>query len=219
MPESKKSRVGEKRIANCGLKMEIIEYRTRRDVDVRFSNGAIATHKSYTDFCNGRISPPGESHIGEKRAANNGFEMTIIAYRNAKDIDIEFSDGTIVKHRAYSRFLDGSIQYPVNRVGEEKIANCGLKAKIIDYRTATDLNVEFSDGNIVRHCTYNNFQKGKVQHPDIKRRSSSQFYGVTVKKVFQDGDKVYYNCTFPDGAKDLCIPQEIMERMGVPAVF
>lgn len=219
MPEAKKLRIGEKRTAHCGLEMEIVQYRNGKDIDIRFSNGAVAEHKSYIDFLNGRISPPGESHIGEKKIANCGVEMEIVAYRNASDIDVKFANGTIVEHRTYFSFLKGKIQPPVERIGEEKVANCGIPARIVVYRSATDLDVEFSDGNVAKHCTYNNFRKGKLPHPDIKRRSDSNFYGVWIKKAFQDGDAVYYNCTFPDGTRDLCTPQEIMERMHVPTIF
>lgn len=38
-----------------------------------------------------------EKRIGEKRIANNGLEMKIITYRRCDDIDIEFSNGTIVE--------------------------------------------------------------------------------------------------------------------------
>ena len=37
--------------------------------------------------------------------------MTIIAYRNSNDIDIQFEDGTIVQHRDYRSFSEGCIYY------------------------------------------------------------------------------------------------------------
>jgi hypothetical protein len=38
--------------------------------------------------------------------------MTIIAYRNNKDIDVQFIDGTIVTNREYSKFKNGQIKNP-----------------------------------------------------------------------------------------------------------
>ena len=38
--------------------------------------------------------------------------MTIIAYRNANDIDVQFEDETIVEHRTYDDFLKGKIANP-----------------------------------------------------------------------------------------------------------
>ena len=37
--------------------------------------------------------------VGETNRALNGMMMTIIAYRNSKDIDIQFEDGTIIKKK------------------------------------------------------------------------------------------------------------------------
>lgn len=46
---------------------------------------------------------------GEKKINSQGMEMTIVRYKNVHDIDVKFSDGTIVKSQ-YSYFLKGNIQ-------------------------------------------------------------------------------------------------------------
>ena len=43
---------------------------------------------------------------------NNGMIATIIAYRNSRDIDIEFEDGTICQNKNYRTFKNGSIRNP-----------------------------------------------------------------------------------------------------------
>lgn len=217
MPE-KIDRTGEKRIANCGMEMEIVAYRNRKDIDVQFSNGTVAEHKAYTDFCKCTISPPGASHVGEKNVAKRGLEMEIIAYRNAKDIDIRFSDGAIAEHRSYFSFANGRVMYPTDRTGKKGIANCGLPMEIIAYREAGDIDVRFLDGEVAEYCKYNNFLKGKVMHPAIKK-GNSLFHGVRIKKAFRDGENVYYDCLFPDGERDICTLPEVMERTGTPAIF
>ena len=50
--------------------------------------------------------------IGETRTMNNGQKATIIKYKKYNDIDIQFEDGTIVQHRAYSSFKKGKIRNP-----------------------------------------------------------------------------------------------------------
>ena len=42
--------------------------------------------------------------MGETKKANNGMNMTIIAYRKSNDIDVKFEDGTIVTNRNYQDF-------------------------------------------------------------------------------------------------------------------
>jgi hypothetical protein len=47
---------------------------------------------------------------GETVINNQGMEMTIINYINNSDIDIQFSDGTIVRHVQYYAFTKGGIR-------------------------------------------------------------------------------------------------------------
>lgn len=119
--------------------------------------------------------------IGETKIANNGMKMTIVEYRNCRDIDVLFEDGTengtLVQHRYYYHFKSGTIGYPgVNTlnqrykqkcIGETNIANNGMEMKIVGYRDATDIDVEFADGTIVNHVNYGAFRQGAVRCPDI----------------------------------------------------
>ena len=51
----------------------------------------------------------------------NGQIMTIIAYRNAVDLDVQFEDGTIVKNKQYDKFKKGQIKN-LNLKNTNKIA-------------------------------------------------------------------------------------------------
>ena len=46
------------KMADCGIPMTITAYRTNTDIDVRFSDGAVQTHRAYGDFTRGLISHP-----------------------------------------------------------------------------------------------------------------------------------------------------------------
>ena len=72
--------------------------------------------------------------IGKTNKATNGQTMTIIKYRNWNDIDVQFEDNTIVKHKSYQSFLKGEIKNPNynnelilknNRTGKTNMANNG----------------------------------------------------------------------------------------------
>ena len=54
------------------------------------------------------------TRIGQENYNNQGCMMTIIAYRNAKDIDVRFNDefNTIVTNRTYNHFKKGTIKNP-----------------------------------------------------------------------------------------------------------
>ena len=111
-PETMYHRVGEIRMANCGLEMEIIAYRTAHDMDVRFSTGEMKEHVAYGDFLSGKIKPVTTSPVGMVRTAKNGLRMKIVEYRGACDVDIMFEDGVINQHKAMKQFRSGQIGHP-----------------------------------------------------------------------------------------------------------
>jgi hypothetical protein len=49
---------------------------------------------------------------GEINYNNNKEKMSIINYINATNIDVIFEDGTVVKHKYYSNFVNGTITNP-----------------------------------------------------------------------------------------------------------
>lgn len=55
-----------------------------------------------------------KSRVGMQRKAKNGMNMTILAYRSSKDIDILFEDSVVVRGQSYSDFTRGNISYPAS---------------------------------------------------------------------------------------------------------
>ena len=51
--------------------------------------------------------------VGETNINSQGEKMTIIAYRNYENIDIQFEDGTVVCHKTYGNFKNGKIKHPI----------------------------------------------------------------------------------------------------------
>lgn len=51
--------------------------------------------------------------IGEDRIMSNGLMATIIEYRTGKNIDVEFENGQISRHKSYGDFLLGHIKCPM----------------------------------------------------------------------------------------------------------
>lgn len=175
----RENRIGEKSTTPAGLEMELIEYRNSMDVDVRFSDGRVKHHATYWCFKHGKVSPNiREPKIGEKSIASNGLEMEIIAYRGITDIDIQFSDGTIVEHKRYCNFKAGNIKYPkIEKIGKTQIATNGMRMTLIKYRNSHDVDVQFEDGSISRHKTYQAFCNGHIKpnKEDIKYQKLLSF--------------------------------------------
>ena len=101
--------------------------------------------------------------VSETRVMNCGMEATIIRYGGATDIDARFEDGAVAKNKAYGEFKKGGIAHPSTtaegRLGETRMMSCGMKATIIRYENADDINICFENGKVVEHKTYRAFKK------------------------------------------------------------
>ena len=176
MKVSAEDRLGETRMMNCGMEATIIRYNTNKDIDVRFKDGTLVKHRQYREFKKSEIANPNikasaENRLGETKMMNCGMEATIIQYKNAMDIDVRFEDGTVVKHKSYSKFKKGGITNPnikASRFDETRMMSCGIEATIIRYGGATDIDVRFEDGVIKEHVVYSKFKKGSIAHPSTK---------------------------------------------------
>lgn len=112
--------------------------------------------------------------LGETQMMNYGMEATIVRYGRYEDIDVRFEDGSMVEHKAYSAFKKGEIANPnmkasaKNRLGETRMMKCGMEATIIRYENATDIDVRFKDGTVVKNRRYSAFKKGEIANPNMK---------------------------------------------------
>ena len=155
------NRVGEVNRAKNGMLMKIIAYRSSQDIDIQFEDGVIIENKDYRSFKEGKVGHPervySKIRVGEEVTNKQGEHLKLICYRNSIDVDIQFDDGTILKHKNYGKFKKGLIFKPedlkVSRLGEENISKDGMRMCIINYRSATDIDVQFEDGTILyRNC-------------------------------------------------------------------
>ena len=203
-------RTGETRIASNGQKMTIVKYFNTYNIDVEFEDGTIAS-TDYKRFKKGYVLNPNKpakigrplgsykkvktvvidkqkektTRVGETRTATNGQKMTIVEYKNANDVVVEFEDGTRIKAR-YQNFKKGMVKNPVTfekkekislkespikelRIGETSFATNGQKMVIIEYRNSMDLDVQFEDGTIKRGVVYHDFKIGNIRNPNKLR--------------------------------------------------
>lgn len=176
-------RTGEISTASNGMTIKIIKCRNNHDLDIQFEDGAVTEHKSYDAFLRGKVRHPGASsytswRVGEVRTANNGQKITILRYRDATDIDVQFEDGTVVEHKSYGAFKRGQVVNPNiqyangatsnhDKVGETRVAKNGQQMTIIAYRRYADIDVQFEDGVIIRSIGYNAFRRGEVRNPGV----------------------------------------------------
>lgn len=178
---TKAKRIGETVIANCGMKMTIVEDFGCDNITIQFADGTIVKKKKYANFLKGMINNPTlRNYVGLTNLSNCGKWMKVIAQHGSK-LDIEFEDGVIVSGYNISRFRKGYVRYPVviDRLGETKVMNNGQEAKIENYRAYADIDVLFEDGTLVRGCSYDKFEHGSIANPNF--RSS---YGSLQEAIF-----------------------------------
>lgn len=148
--------------------LNILIYRMNTFVDVNFERDK---ESIVEDFAQRHHS----SRVGEMSVATSGEMMKIIAYRKSNDIDIKFEDGTVVMHKSYDAFKEGSISKFTDRakikgekrIGEQRKMNCGMIGTIIEYNNCEDITVRFEDNAIAEHKDYEAFIKGQIPHPII----------------------------------------------------
>lgn len=89
-----------------------------------------------------------------------------------------------------------------------------MKATIIRYGGATDIDVRFEDGTVVKHGVYGNFKKGEIAHESLSLiHGSKDFHGFICKQGFKDEDRVLYECICRHcGLEDVLTPQEMIEH-------
>ncbi|MEE0965085.1 MAG: hypothetical protein U0L73_12925 [Ruminococcus bromii] len=150
-------------------------------------------------------------HTGETAIAKNGMKMTIIVYRNSKDIDVQFDDGAKRENVSYVNFKKGNIRHPKEqerranlkntRIGETRKAKNGLTMKITEYNNYDDIIVEFQDKELTgqNHNTkvrtrYGNFKKGEVLNPNYSSRYASilkqRKERLNMSKIANNGQKM-----------------------------
>lgn len=164
--------LGEISKASNGMWMTIVAYRSVKDLDVQFEDGTIVYNKSYNRFKDGKIGYPNrvtcnKYRLGETRLMNCGLNATIIGYTSANDITVKFEDGTVKERVAYSKFKVGQVA-PSNylfskHIGEVNRANNGLLMKVVAYRGATDIDVQFENNVVRKGVSYSSFKKGEIR--------------------------------------------------------
>lgn len=225
-------RIHEKAVMHCGMECEIIAYRNRHDIDVKFTDGTTLFNKSYINFQLRTIQNPNidkkymsdgkskkDERLHQSIYQNCGYTATIIEYRSAKDIDIEFDDikHTKLYHKEYKSFISGMIKfsddYKLKHINEKNHMNCGMDAMIIRYINRENIDIEFEDSVIVKDKQYPNFVCGKIKHPNLKNGKIFHGYRILCSRPnITNGNAYYLVLDLYDNTEKHLTPQMMMEK-------
>lgn len=220
--------LGKELVNNQGLKMKVIRYKNRKDIDVEFEDGYIAYNKRMTQFESGGLRNPNFrssqviNRVGEENKNNQGVNMKIIRYETNLDIDVEFDGGYIAQNKTYANFKIGNIYDPTYykriRVGEEVEQRNGGMARIIGYRENSDIDILFlNTGNIIYNCSYSNFSRGTIKDDKAEiifdvgctdglsttTKCAKLWYGMMARCYYNGGHPAYKNVEVCDEWKHL----------------
>ena len=153
----------------------------------------VSNAKSEKTFYNHNNKPMIE-RIGQSKIAKNGQKMTVIRYRNCKDLDVQFEDGTIVEHRTWYDFRMNVIENPnfksarnisksefillyyLKPYGFKHYKNIQGIGEIDCYNQKLKLGIEF-DGSF--------WHKDKID-VDIKKNIACKKAGITLIRIRYD---------------------------------
>lgn len=155
-----------------------------------------------------------KDRVGEISYSKSGEKMTIIAYRGFHDMDVQFENGYIKHGVNYDSFKKGSIRRSM--VGDVGYSANGEKATVIDYKSKSDLTIQFEDGTIRTGITSYVFRTGRFSKTpscssvdgkkdyaslrvgEVVRSRSGELMKIIAYRKFHDID-----VEFEDGTKRL----------------
>lgn len=118
---------------------------------------------------------------GETVITKQGQISTIIRYKDNKEVDIKFEDGTIVTNKSYNDFKRGSVKNPnhLKSIREKEVVETKSgKLKLIKYTNAKNITVQFEDGTTLENKNYGNFKKGNIKNPNEKTFKNVGYIGI-----------------------------------------
>ena len=80
----------------------------------------------------------------------------------------------------------------IDRLGETRRMSCGMKATIIRYNNAHDIDVRFEDGAVREHRIYNDFKKGTITNTNIKASAKNRLGETRVMNCGMEATIIRY---------------------------
>ena len=117
------------------------------------------------------ISLQKEQRLGQIGINNQEEKITIIAYRNSRDIDVQFEDGIILTNRNYDDFLRGKIAHPIK------------------YEQSFAYHIEVELGLNINKIW--NFEKNTVSPYEITKQSNKKVWLYCQEKDYHNNEEGY----------------------------
>ena len=210
MSKEHKYDVGYKQTNRQGLTYEVITYRNNKDIVVKFQDGLVIEHTKVTKLNQNTIfhpdypipkinKTPSEKRLGETRKNKQGRKMTIIAYRGAADIDVQFESKFVVDHTEYKLFERGTICDPFF----QSLCRVGYMGMRTSYKGADKYARQYEVWSSMMKRCYNENCKRHIWYEDCIVAEEWHCFANFLKWY----NEHYYE--LPDGMGDLDLDKDM----------
>lgn len=161
--KQREERIGTEFTNQKNIKGKCIEYVNSTNITVLLENGEVC-HTRWDNFKRGHFGTKRmNERLGETNYNCQGLSMKIVRYNGKRDVDVEFENGFISKHRVYDDFKNGAIKnlmYPsvfnIGYIGGDKYKVSKNGKITLEYNKWYGmLNRCYSENRLHRFPTYN----------------------------------------------------------------
>lgn len=161
-----------------GLAARVIAYRGRKDIDIMFEDGAVVEKTTGSYIAKGLPMHPtlGKIQAGDKFPCANGDTVEVIEYKTSSKILCRWLSDGAEKWTLAETLRGGVNRHPFNwkfSAGDIVETNFHGRVDVVEYNSATDVVVKFSDGSL-KTTTASALRSG-VLRPDFGGREGHTF--------------------------------------------
>lgn len=149
-PTIGKHYVGERFPCHDGDTVEIVELTGQTKARIKWLSDGAEKIRGLSEIREGFNRHPTKNVPvpGQKFMSRSSGEVTVVEFRNAVDVLVEYSDG-VQDSVPVSRLTSGNIRHPYCNltIGSKYTTKSGWKLKILEYKDAHNVLVEWQDGS------------------------------------------------------------------------
>lgn len=186
--------VGCKVTSKEGIVGEIVNVDKRKDkIEIIFTNGVTKIFSASTLKGGFSSNPQASVKNGDVYETSNYGKVTVTDYRNAREVEVVFEDGTKTITQATSLRL-GNVGHPKSGTPEgfQFTNNDGVKGKVLTYHDPLNVDVLWEDGTVTYNHAAANIKLGGVYCPSFKSVCGVGYFGVGLFKPNRAGKKGNY---------------------------
>lgn len=117
--------------------------------------------------------------VGDRFQTTRYGEIEVIAYRNARDVDVIFSDGT-VQNAFAANIRKGSVGHPTSGilVGYKFVNGDGCIGEVVHYHDCHNIDVKWEDDIITSGHSATGVKRASITYPNFRSLSGVGYFGI-----------------------------------------